>query len=167
MLQSASSLSFNSSQSPRPTLSIFGPLPYPQIQTPSCAWRYLKISVTLVSPSLSDLLPLLRVPLTFTTCDLNTPIPISSHAFHPAHPSQTSSSIMAAPPLLEYPQCLPMSAFSLPPSVSFLVFIIRLQEANFLSLYPPTRTILMGLISLFYLHNSVLELSGTGSQELV
>lgn len=49
-----------------------------QTQTPSCAWIYLKISLTLISPSLFDLLPLLPALFTFTVSEMNTPIPISS-----------------------------------------------------------------------------------------
>lgn len=53
---------------------------YPQFQAPSCAWVYVKLSLTLVSPSLFYLPPLLPAPL--TSCLLS---------WTPPHPSLPTS----------------------------------------------------------------------------
>ena len=110
-------------------------LPSPQIQTPNCAWIYIKMSLMLIFPSLFDLPPLLPAPLTSQPLISTPPHPSLPTSLYPVHPSQPSSNIMAASPSLEYPLCLSMFYYiqSWPDSMSFLIFIIWLQEVNFIS----------------------------------
>ena len=102
-----SSLTFLSSHPDLPNASLSGLSPYPQIQAPSCAWIYFRMSLPLVSPSGFHLSPLLPAPVTSQPWS---PMSVSS-----PHPSALSVPLRLPQTLWQLVPCLSiLSASSCP-----------------------------------------------------